>query len=222
MKYYLIWLFVCMTSMRIYSQAISSFYFETDLVTKISQGKSTRKNINYAPGISANVPKNSRFNNPVFGIELSLNYKLDKYISCGIGSGINITIFDNHPIIAYEYVNKVLIPTFIKIQYLQELPNNAYLGLNINPGYQFADIRYGNTIEGFYYNESGGLTLNANIFLGYDLGAHSIQLNAGYEINEFSHEDSLGGLNAAGLHYSDKIFYKTYYHLLKLGIGIKI
>lgn len=209
-------------SVSAYSQNSQKFYFETDISSKISVGEITRKTFFYTPGLSINVPVSSRFYNPVYGLGLSLNYNLSSRFSLGIGSGINITKFDKHPVISDEYYDRVTFPLLASLSYTKDLHRNWFLLSRLKSGYQFADFRFVNTEEGFTFQETGGLISSFDVGLGRQFGQYTPHFTLGYEFNQFSHEDSLGWISDPDITYDDKVFYKTHYHLLKIAMNIKM
>jgi len=212
----------CLISLVLSAQESNKFYIETGFLTKISVGKPTRNTINYKPGVNANVPEISKFRNPVFGVGFNVNYNFNDHFSSGVGVNINIEKFENHPVIAYEYYDKVLIPLYLRIRYQNEIKTNWFLLSDLYFGYQFSDFKYWNTVNGFYFQESGGLLLGFDIGFGGKLGRYKPIFKIGYELNQFSHEDSLGWIGAPDLSYFDKVYYKTYYHLAKISLSLKI
>lgn len=64
--------------------------------------------------------------------------------------------------------------------------------------------------------------MNFNIGVGKKIDRFTPILKIGYELNQFTHENSLGWIGNSNLDYQDKIKYKTYYHLVKISLSIKI
>jgi hypothetical protein len=61
-----------------------------------------------------------------------------------------------------------------------------------------------------------------NIGIGRKFKKYSPFVKVGYEFSQFHHAYSLGWVPYDDVVYEDKVFYDTFYHLLKLGIGIKM
>lgn len=202
-------------------QILDKIYLEGDAVTKFSVGKESREIIRYRENLTVNVPKNSRFDNPVYGINLSLNYKLNNTFSTGIGSGINVVEQQEHPVIGNEYYTKVLLPFFLRFRYQKDISENWKFISDLNAGYQYTDFRYGNSEEGFDFQEKGGLLANLDLGIGRNIGKYTSFIKLGYELNQFNHEDSLGWIDNT-LDFNDKVEYKTYFHLLKLSLTIQM
>jgi len=94
---------------------------------------------------------------------------------------------------------------------------------DVKMGYQLSDYRYENTKYGFNFKESGGLLLGFDVGLGRNLVRYTPIIKIGYELIQFSHEDSLlGWVKSSGLSYFDKIYYKAYYNLLKVSLSVKM
>lgn len=202
-------------------QILDQIYLEADAVTKFSVGKESRETIRYRENLSVNVPKNSRFDNIVYGINMSLNYKLNDPFSIGIGSGINVVEAEKHPVIGYEHYTKVLLPFFFRFRYQTDISEKWKFLSDLNAGYQYTDFRYGNTEEGFDFQEKGGLLANIDLGIGRNYGKYTSFFKLGYELNQFQHEDSLRWIDNA-LDYNDKVEYKTYFHFIKLSLTIQI
>ncbi len=211
----------CFFTNSINGQIFDKISLEGDAVTKFSIGNESREVIQYRDNLSVNVPKNSKFDNLVYGINLSLNYKLNNSFSTGIGSGINVVEAESHPVIGSEYYSKVLLPFYLRFRYQMDIAENWKILSDLNAGYQYTDFRYGNSEEGFDFQEKGGLLANVDLGIGRTIGKYTSFFKLGYEINQFQHEDSLGWLNDT-LDYDDKVEYKTYYHLLKLSLTIQL
>ena len=222
MKSLLIFLFVGTYVLNINAQEFQRFSIEPDFHMKFSLGAQKRKTIDYQPGLTINIPEQSEYSGPVSGIGFCLNYHYSKKLTAGVGSGIDIVKFEKHPIAIDEYYDRITIPFFLKIGYQRELSNSWLLLSDVHSGYQFLDFRYGNTQEGFLYQESGGLMVNVNLGIGKQVGKYLPIVKLGYEFNQFSNEFSLGTLPGLELDYDDKVYYKTYYHLLKASLSIKI
>lgn len=206
-----------------YGQILKKINFEAEFVKKISIGKTTRKNINYEPSISANVPENAEFNNPVNGINFSVNYLINTNFSIGVASGINTVKYENNPLTSGEYYDKVMFPLFGQIKYQKIFTNNWSVFSDLKGGYQFYKSYFGNTENGFFYKEKGGLLLGIDIGFAKKINKFTPQIKIGYELNKFSNESSLGnGNNVNGLNFNDKISFDTYYNLLTFSIGLKI
>lgn len=220
-KYFLLILFcsLCLTSS---AQILDDIFFETSFVTKFSVGEETRKNISYQPGINTNVPKISKFDNRIHGLNLTANYALDDVFSMGIGAGVSFAKMESHPIVSNEYLDKVFIPVFLRFRYQKYYSGNWTFLSEVNGGYQFYKFVYGYSGQGFDFKETGGLLLNFNIGVGKKIDRFTPILKIGYELNQFTHENSLGWIGNSNLDYQDKIKYKTYYHLVKISLSIKI
>lgn len=206
-----------------YAQILEKISFEFEYIKKISVGEPTRKNINYKPSVSVNVPENAEFNNPVDGINFSINYLMNNSFSMGIASGINIVKYENNPLTSGEYYDKVMFPLFGQIKFQKLFTNNWSVFSDLKGGYQFYKSYFGNTKNGFFYKEKGGLLLGIDIGLTKKIKKFTPQIKIGYELNKFSNESSLGnGNNVSGLNYDDKISFDTYYNLLTFSIGLKL
>lgn len=212
---------LCILSLNGFTQNLDKIYFEVDFNTKISIGEPTRRTINYASGVTANVPKKSTFDSPVYGINLSVNYKINNNISLGFGSGLNFVKNETHPVITNEYLDKTFIPLYAKFTYQFDLDNNWDLSPTLNLGYQHYDFNYGNTKDGFTFREKGGLLTNLDIGIGKKIGKYKPIFKVGYELNSFHHKNRLK-LTYDKLNYNEKVNFTTYYHLIKLSLSIRM
>lgn len=206
-----------------YGQILERISFEAEYVKKISIGEPTRRNINYEPSVSANVPENAEFNNSVNGINFSLNYLINKNFSIGVVSGINAVKYENNPLTGGEYYDKVMFPLSTQVKYQRSFSNNWIVFSDLKGGYQFYKSNFGNTENGFFYEEEGGIVLGIDFGISKKLKKFTPQIKIGYELNKFSNETSLGNGNGeSGLDFNDRISYNTYYNLLTFSIGLKI
>ena len=203
------------------AQILNKIYIESEAVTKFSIGKQSRETIKYREKSSVNVPKNSKFNNLVYGINLSLNYELNNAFSIGIGSGINVIETEKHPLIAGEYYSKVLLPFFLRFRYQKNISEKWKILSDLNLGYQFTNFRYGNSEEGFDFQEEGGVLANIDIGIGKNIGKYSAFFKLGYELNQFQSKVSLRSIDNT-IEDNEKVEYKTYFHLVKLSLTIHI
>jgi hypothetical protein len=203
------------------SQVLDRIYIEGDAVTKFSIGKESRQIIHYRENSSLNLPKNSRFNNSVYGINLSLNYKLNSIFSLGIGSGINVVETEKHPLLGGEYYSKVLLPFFLRFRYQKNISEKWKILSDLNVGYQFTNFRYGNSEEGFDFQEEGGVLANIDLGIGKNIGKYTAFFKLGYELNQFQNKVSLRSIDNT-IENNEKVEYKTYFHLVKLSLTIHI
>lgn len=193
-----------------------------DYVTKFSVGNETREDIVYQPGVSANVPKNSKFSTPVQGLNFTLNYSFTEALSAGVGSGFNFVQLERHPVAGGECMDKTFIPVYSRFSHNWNFNSGILFLSNINAGYQFYNFRFSNSENGFRYKDTGGLLLNFNIGVGKTIGKFTPFLKVGYEFNQFSHEMSLDWIGDPSLTYEDKIKYKTNYHLINLSLSLRM
>ncbi|MCM4155974.1 hypothetical protein [Gramella sp. AN32] len=218
-KLFLFLLFIAANSIQ--AQIFDHIYLEGDAVTKFSVGKETRDHIEYRNNINVDVPENSKFDSPVFGLNFSLNYQINKSFIMGIGSGINVVHKDKHPIISNEYYDKIMLPLFTKFRYHHQFAENWLFSTDLNAGYQVSQFLYGYSNGEYDFEEKGGLLANLDFGIGKNLGKYTPVLKLGYEINQFRRKDSLGWIDES-LQYDDKVVYKIYYHLIKLSLSIQI
>ena len=222
MKFLFVVFILSSFSVTINAQDFEKFSLEPDFHIKFSLGEQTRKTINYQPGITFNVPEQENYLSPVYGIGFKLNYSLNQKFSMGVGSGIDIVKFDMHPIISDEYYDRIMLPLLLKVRYQSALTGNWLLLSEVSTGYQFFDFRYGNTQEGFLYQESGGFIFGFDVGIGKKVGKYLPIFKVGYEFNQFASEFSLGTFPGFDLDYQDKVFYKSRYHLIETSLSIKI
>ena len=214
----LLFLFIFSTSVNAQFERI---FIEGDAVTKFAVGKEKRENIQYRENINVNVPKVSKFDNPILGLNFSINYKLNKDFSAGIGSGINVIQEERNPVFSEEYDDNILFPVFLKFRY-QKIFSEKWLFLtDLNGGYQFSNHEYAYTPDGFNFKETGGFLGNIDLGIGLNLGKYTPIIKLGYEINQFKHENSLGWIDDS-LDHQDKVEYSTYYNLIKFSLSLKI
>ncbi|MDT0689160.1 hypothetical protein RM549_05150 [Salegentibacter sp. F188] len=211
-----LFLFITNTSK---AQDLNKIFLEAEAVTKYSVGETKRDVIYYEPSFTIDVPQISTHKNPIYGLNISLNYQLNSNFSAGFGSGLNF-VFEQRPDFANEYHTKIMAPFFARFRYQTDLSTNLIFISDINAGYQYVDFKHGNTENGFLFQESGGLLLNLDLGLGLKIAKFTPLLKAGYELNQSNHENSLGWI--AGYNYEDKIEYRTYYHLLKLSLSLRL
>ena len=200
------------------AQDFNRIYFEVDAVSKISVGETKRDQINYEQNFSIDVPRISIHENPVYGLNFSFNYKLNSNFSAGLGSGINF-LFEERPDFQNEFHNKIMLPVFARLRYQTDLNTQLFFLSDLNAGYQFVDFKYGNTENGYLFQESGGLLLNLDLGLGLEISKFTPILKVGYELNQINHKDSLGWIT--NYDYDDMVEYSTYYHLLKISLSLK-
>lgn len=203
-----------------HAQNSDKFNFEADFSVKVSLGDETRRTIQYTPGITVNIPARSIYSNLVYSMEVGVNYKIVSGVSIGLASGINVVKFDNHPVVADEYYDRVMFPLLLKAGYQRDMGKGWFYNLTLAGGHQFADFKFANTVDGFLFQEFGGVIGYANIGIGKAFGKYNPVFSLGYEINQFSHEDSIGWIEP--LSYDDKVFYKTRYRFLRLSMRLKI
>lgn len=201
------------------AQDLNKINIEIDAVSKISVGETKRDQINYQSNFSLDIPRISTYENPIYGLNFSFNYQLNKNFAAGLGSGVNST-FEERPDFENEYHNKILIPFFARFRYQTNLNTNLIFLSDVNAGYQYLDFKHGHTEHGYLFEESGGLLLNVDLGLGLKIGKFTPVLKAGYELNQFNHKNSLGWM--PDYNYDDMIDYKTYYHLVKISLSLRI
>ena len=226
MKYRLFFtILLNLQALALMSQDMNSFYVETNVQSKFSIGNPTRDIIEYEPGVRVNVPKVNKFRNPVYGLNISLNYMLNDTYSLGIGSGLDVSKYDYHPVEVNEYIDKVMIPLYLRLNYRHPIQNEWNIVSNIKLGYQFSETNYYNTNDGFLIKEKGGALAGINIGIGKTKGRYSPELKLGYEFNCFRHDYSIIGIPGfenLNLTYDDKIEFKSFYHLLTVSLGLKL
>ena len=202
------------------AQDINKIYLEADFNTKISIGETSREIVMY-DNISVDVPKVSHFNNAVYGITLSMNYQLLKNFAAGVGSGVNFALYDNHPVLANEYQHRIFIPFFLRLRGQKLLGSKSFILSDLNAGYNYANSSFGNSQNGYHFKERGGYLLNLNLGIGTKIYRFTPIFKVGYELNQFSHENSLEWIGS-GMSYDDKVKFKTYYHLLTFSLSMKL
>ncbi len=201
------------------AQDLEKVFFEVDAVTKISIGETKRENISYQTIFSIDVPRISHHENPIYGLNFSFNYRLNKNISAGIGSGVNF-VFEQRPDFQNEYHNKIMLPFFVRLRYQTEISNNLSFLTDLNTGYQYIDFKHGHTEKGYLFQESGGLLLNLDVGLGLHVSKFTPIIKVGYELNQHNHQNSLGWIT--NYSYDDIIEYTNYYHLLKFSLSLSL
>ncbi|MDT0645435.1 hypothetical protein RM545_01930 [Zunongwangia sp. F260] len=212
----LLFLFITNTST---AQDLNKIFLEAEAVTKYSVGETKRDIIYYETNFTIDVPQISSHENPIYGLNISLSYQLSSNFSAGFGSGLNF-VFERRPDFLNEYHTKIMAPFFGRFRFQTSVSPSLIFISDINAGYQYLDFKHGNTPNGFLFQESGGLLLNLDLGLGLKIAKFTPLLKAGYELNQFNHENSLGWI--AGYNYEDKIEYTTYYHLLKLSLSLRL
>ncbi len=213
-------LFLCLASNSLEAQILDKLYLEGDAVKKFSVGKETRDNFEYH-NINFDVPKSTKFDSPVFGLNLSVNYQLSKSFVVGIGSGINVVHKDKHPVLPNEYYDKIMLPLFGKLRYQNQFSGNWLFITDLNAGHQLSQFLYGYSNDEYNFEEKGGLIANLDLGIGKTIGRYTPILKLGYEINYFKRITSLGWIDES-LTDNDKIEYKIYYDLIKLSLSIHI
>ena len=201
------------------AQDFGRIFFEAEAVSKISIGEAKREQLNYEQNFSLDVPRISTFEDPVYGLNFSLHYKLNPHFSAGLGSGINF-VFEERPDFQDEYHNKILLPFFARLRYQTDINSRLLFLSDLNAGYQYLDFRHGSTENGYLFQESGGLLLNLDLGIGLNLARFTPIFKLGYELNQTSHTDSLRW--NTDYSYSDKVEYTTYYHFLKFSLSLKL
>ncbi|MDT0678275.1 hypothetical protein [Autumnicola musiva] len=219
---YSLLLILCIFSSSLNAQFLENIYLEGEAVTKYSIGKESRRIIQYRENVSVDVPKNSRFDSPVYGINFSLNYRFNNSLSAGVGSGINFVKDQSHPYLAYEYYDKLMVPMILKVNYNMGISENWKILSELNGGIQLNEFAYGNSRQGFYIKEHGGLLAGVKAGIGRKVGKYTAILKFGYEWNQLTHEDSLGWYDNNEFDYSDIIEYETNYHLLNVSLAIRL
>ncbi|MDT0644709.1 hypothetical protein RM553_17850 [Zunongwangia sp. F363] len=219
---YFLLLILCIFSSSLNAQFLEKIYLEGEAVTKYSIGKESRRSIQYQDNITVNVPENSRFDAPVYGIGFSLNYRFNHSFSAGVGSGINFVKDQGHPYMANENYDKLMIPMIIKLNYDLDISENWKIVSELNGGIQLNEAAYGNSPQGFYFKEHGGMLAGVKAGIGRKVGKYAAVLKIGYEWNQLTNENSLGWYNYDGLTYNDIIEYKTNYHLLNVSLAVRL
>ena len=199
-----------------------AFFIETQINTKIPIGNPTYNFFEYSPDVRIRVHSINKFRNPVYGLNISFNYLINNNLSAGIGSGINISKYDFHPVEVDEYIDKIMLPVYGRFNYKRKLENTWILRSNLKIGYQFADYNYGNTEDGFLFQDSGGIISGIYIGIGKNIKTYHPYLKLGYEFNQFSHKYSLKGYGLTDLSYDKQISFKTHYHLITLSLVLEI
>ena len=203
-----------------YAQHSDKLSLDIAFTSKISLGKPTRNVIQYDPATTVNVPARSVYNNPDYSLEAGINYHVSGGAYIGLASGISVVKFENHPIASAQYYDRVMFPLVLKAGYQNDIGKSWFYNLDLAAGQKFADFRFTNTDEGFLFLESGGLMGYASAGISKAIGKYRPFFSLGYEINQFSHENSIGWIEPFS--YEDKIFYKTQYHLLRMSVGVKM
>ena len=220
MKYtylFLIPLFIIITNSST-AQNLNRIYFEADAVTKISVGETSRARIDYPPNFSVNVPRVSNHENPIYGLNVSLNYRLNSNFSAGMGTGVNF-VFERRPDARNAFHDKVMIPFFGRLRYHKDINPKWLILSDLNAGYQYIDFRHGYTDTGYLYREKGGLLLNLDFGLGLKIHKFTPIFKIGYELNQSSHINKVDWITTTSV---DQIDYKTYYHLLKFSLSLSL
>ena len=106
------------------------------------------------------------------------------------------------------------------MRYQTDLNTKFVFISDLNAGYQYVNFKHGNTQNGYLFQESGGLLLNVDLGLGLKMTKFTPILKVGYELNQFNNKNSLGWISE--YNYEDIIDYKTYYHLLKISLSLRI
>lgn len=213
---------MCFLSLSTSAQFLDKIYLEPEYVIKFSVGEATNRSFVYNNTLQVNVPERSRFNYPVQGLNLTIGYALSDRFSVGVGSGIHVAKFENHPLIGSEYFDSVFLPLYLRLRYQKDFSNQWMLLTDLDGGYQFYHVLWGNREEGFLFEGQGGLLLNLNVGIGKEINRFTPILKIGYELNQFSNEASLGMFPSLELDYNDKVFYKSYYHLIRVSLSIQI
>lgn len=215
-------LFMCNTILP--AQNPSKIQIDVEAPIKFSVGYKTQQQFNYKDLVTITTPKFDIYRNPVFGLNLSVLYRLNESFKIGIGSGINAEFFDDYPFIDNEYYNRLMIPVFGKLRYERKYNEKINVLSDLDFGYQVFDNRMLNDSNGFYFLDKGGFLSGIDLGAEYMIANYKLYLKAGYEINQYNHTMRLDWSSVSYLNLTpdDKISYRSYFHVFKLTFGITI
>jgi hypothetical protein len=188
-------------------------------VSKISIGETSRTRIDFPPNFSVNVPRVSNHENPIYGLNVSLNYRLNTNFSAGMGTGVNF-VFERHPDARNAFHHKVMLPFFGRLRYHKDINSNWLFLSDLNAGYQYIDFRHGYAENTYLFREKGGLLLNLDLGLGMKIHKFTPIFKVGYELNQSTLINRLDWLTDNPP--VDQIEYHTYYHLLKFSLSLSL
>ena len=207
-------------NVNVTAQFLSTLTVETSFSTKFSIGQEITKTIEYEPGLTINYPSRSTFANAVYALETAFLFPITGQFQMGLSSGIAFTPDVINPLTGDEYFHRVMIPLTGQFLYAISLGPKTEIAPNLSLGYQFSNSVFSPTEDGFLYIQNGGLTAGLKIRVSTQTGKYRPYFVMGYELNQINNEVSLGWIN--GYEYDDKYQFVTHYHLLNLGIGIKM
>ncbi len=201
------------------AQKNNPLIFELELPLKFSIGNQTRENIEVVPGYSVNIPKNDVYRNPVFGLNATMLYSVNKLFMVGIGGGVNGEFYERHPIVNGESYNRLIVPFFVKLRHQRVVGQNTILLLDLNAGYQLYKNGYLASEYGYTFEDTGGIMAGAEIGIGRAIGENTVLCKVGYELNQYHHTFHLNWLSP--VFDPTEIFkYKTYFNTLKVALAI--
>ena len=201
------------------AQKNNPLIFELELPLKFSIGNQTRENIEVVPGYSVNIPKNDVYRNPVFGLNATMLYSVNKLFMVGIGGGVNGEFYERHPIVNGESYNRLIVPFFVKLRHQRVVGQHTILLLDLNAGYQLYKNGYLASEYGYTFEDTGGIMAGAEIGIGRAIGENTVLCKVGYELNQYHHTFHLNWLSP--VFDPTEIFkYKTYFNTLKVALAI--
>lgn len=202
------------------AQSKIDFFLETEFHTKLSIGSEILRSIDYRPGINVSYPQSSTYNNPAYSLTFSPLIEFHNRLEIGISSGITVAYDENDPLISGSFFHQVMVPLSGKIRYSFSVFRDLSIGPEMNFGYQFVRSYFGPTNEGYLFKQSGGLLTGLKIHISTRVTKYAPFITLGYELNRAYNEVSLGWID--GFQYEDKIHFNTNYHLISLGLGIRM
>lgn len=206
--------------LTVHAQVSSTIQFEAEFSSKLSVGKEVMEGVLYEPGFTINYPKSSRYQNPAYSLEVSSLFPVTKSIRAGISAGVVWVINDRKPLGVYDYFNRVLIPIVGRLQYSFKLPSDIELSPEGRFGYQFTQSNFDPVEDSYIYTQTGGITSGCKVSVSKKMGDYYPFFSIAYEMNKLANDVSLGWID--GYDYQDRYQFSTTYHLLNLGVGVRM
>ncbi|MEM6262302.1 MAG: hypothetical protein AAGI38_07340 [Bacteroidota bacterium] len=207
-----------------FAQADKKIELEFGVSLKPGIGQVTFQNIRYRPGVGATVLKQAVFDNPPIAASFAIYHKLGSNFAVGAGGEVNVVKYQRNPVIGDEYYDKVFFPVSIRGQYRREFIDGLPFLAEVRGGYIIANDNFANSPDGFFFIERGRLMGGASLGVTKRVAPYTLVVKAGYEILQFSREDSFGWIpdrdGTLNLTYDDKVFYNYHYHVLNISVGI--
>jgi len=199
----------------------SRFSLEPEFQTSFSIVEPTRQSVFIPSTAVINMPDIMNFRFPVYGASMHINYDLSNHFALGLGMGVSVAKFENHPLFGGEYVDQVMVPYTLKLRYKRDIGEKWNFLVDLGGGYQYADQRFGWDGDKFTHSRKGGPILTADVGIGRQVGKYTPTLKVGYEYFQFQNKHYYGWIDS-DIDPNANIVYTTKYHMINVALSVRI